>query len=334
MKPSIDWQHTDIDSFEALTGDLIREAAELIRPYVPASSISEIERKNGDRILAKFEDENPTGAFKVRGGLVYFDWLKTIHPETESVMAATRGNHGQSVAFAAGNVGVSAKVVVPFGNSTSKNEAMRQLGAEVIEQGRDFAEAMEFAISEARSTGNHLVPSFDWKLVLGVATYGFELFSERSDVDAVYVPIGLGSGVCGTIAARNAIGSSAKIIGVVAENAPVYADAFATGKWCISSEPPETIADGVAARVPSEDSFSVIRRYVDEIVSVPEPHIRDAIRELYELTGKRIEGAGAIGYAAWASDENNRFRNPAVIISGGNIDDAVFDGIVRSQEHR
>lgn len=328
MKPNIDWQRTVIDSFESLNGDLICKATELIRPHIPASSTSKIERKDGDHIIAKFEDENPTGAFKIRGGLVYFDWLKTVHPEIKSVIAATRGNHGQSIAFAAGKMDIEARVVVPIGNSSSKNEAMRQLGAEVIEHGRDFGEAMEFAISEASSAGSHLVPSFDWKLVLGVATYGYELFIEHSEVDAVYVSIGLGSGICGTIAARNALGSSARIIGVVAENAPAYANSFAAGEVQVSDETPDTIADGVAVRVPNEDSFSVIKQYVDEIVTVPESEIRDAIRELHQLTGKRVEGAGAIGYAAWMKAERGRFQNPAVIISGGNIDDEVFNGIV------
>jgi len=328
MKSGIDWQKTEIGSFEAITRELIFEAMDLIRPHLSASSASKIVRENGDQVLAKFEDENPTGAFKIRGGLVYFDWLKTTHPEIKSVITATRGNHGQSVAFGAGKAHINARIVVPFGNSPSKNEAMRQLGAEVIEYGRDFVEAMDFAITEANSTGSHFIPSFDWKLVLGVSTYGFELFSGHPGIDTVYVPIGLGSGICGTIAARNAVGSSAKIIGVVSEKAPAYAKSFAAGEVRISEETPDTIADGVAVRVPNDDSFSVIRKYVDDIVTVPESGIREAIRELHKVTGKRIEGAGAIGYAAWRNAERGRFQNPAVIISGGNIDDVIFDGIV------
>ncbi len=330
MRSGIDWNSTPIDSCESITGDRIREAAELVHPHVGASSTSEITRANGDQILAKFEDENPTGAFKVRGGLVYFDWLKAMHPEIKSVYAATRGNHGQSVAFSAGQAGISAKIVVPMENSVSKNEAMRQLGAEVIEHGRDFADAMEFAQAEAESEGGHYIQSFDWKLVLGVSTYGYELFGDNPDVDVVYVPIGLGSGVCGTIAARNALGSKAKIIGVVAEEAPAYAHSFAAGEVVFSEEIPETIADGVALRIPNEDAFSAIRKHVDEVVIVPEIDIRQAICELFEITGRRIEGAGAIGYAAWINAEKQLFQNSAVIITGGNIDSALFENALNS----
>jgi len=328
MKSGIDWENTPIDSFESITRERILEAAEFVRPHVPISSANEIVAESGDRILAKFEDENPTGAFKVRGGLVYFNWLRAMRPEIKSIYCATRGNHGQSVAFAARESGIAATIVVPFGNSPSKNDAMRELGAELIEHGRDFADAMDFAQSEAESIGSHYIQSFDWKLVLGVSTYGYELFSEHSDIDVVYVPIGLGSGVCGTIAARNALGSNAKIIGVVAENAPAYAQSFAANKVVFSEEIPNTIADGVALRIPHADSFSVIQQFVDEVLTVPESGIRDAIRELHEITGRRIEGAGAIGYAAWKDAPQSGFQNPAVVISGGNIDDDVFGEIV------
>ncbi len=324
MKSGIDWKETPIESFESITGERIEEAVELVRPHIAVSSTAEIAREDGARIVAKFESGNPTGAFKVRGGLVYFDWLRAMHPEITSVIAATRGNHGQSIAFAAGKAGISAKIVVPFGNSKSKNEAMRQLGAEVIEHGRDFADAMDFGSSEAEATGGHYIQSFDWKLVLGVSTYGHELFSAHPDIDVVYVPIGLGSGICGTIAARNAVGSTAKVIGVVAEKAPAYARSFEAGTVLSSDDIPDTIADGVALRVPNPAAFSVIQQHVDEVVMISEAEIRAAIRELHTTTGKRIEGAGAIGYAAWLAAEKDRFSKPAVIISGGNIDDGVF----------
>ena len=168
----------------------------------------------------KHENHLPTGAFKVRGGLVYLDWLRHEHPEVNGVVAATRGNHGQSVAFAAGARGLTATVIVPYGNSREKNRAMRAYGAELIEHGRDFAEAMEFADQLAAERGLHFVPSFDDKLVTGVATYALEFFRNAPSLDRVYVPIGLGSGICGMIAVRDALGLDTEIVGIVAEGAP------------------------------------------------------------------------------------------------------------------
>ncbi len=309
----------DLNAFGAISREKILAAAELIRSELPPSPLEKI-----GPVWAKFESDNPTGAFKVRGGLVYFDWLTAAHPQVNAAIAATRGNHGQSVAFAAKKAGLACKLVVPTGNSPAKNQAMRELGAEIVEHGRDFAESLEFAQTEAKTTGAHFVPSFDWKLVLGVSTCGYELFSAAPDLDAVFVPIGLGSGICGTIAARNALGlTTPQIIGVVAQNAPAYAESFAAGRVMESKQIPKTIADGVACRIPNADSFAVIREHAASVVTVAESEIETAIREIYEKTGRRIEGAGAIAYAAWKQHGQN-YRNPAVIVSGGNIDDDVF----------
>lgn len=307
----------DINSFSEITGEKIGQALEVVRGEVPASPVVEL-----GKVIAKLESHNPTGAFKVRGGLIYFDWLKSMHPEVNTAIAATRGNHGQSVAFAAGQAGLQCRIVVPQGNSPLKNHAMEKLGAELIVHGADFAEAMEYAAELGRDSSVHFVPSFDWKLVLGVATYGYELFEACPGLEAVYVPIGLGSGICGTIAARNAAGSRAKIIGVVADRAPAYAESVIAGRLVEGREIPDTIADGVACRVPNPDSLQVILEEVDEVIRIGEVEIESAMRELHRM-GHRTEGAGAIAYAAWKS-EPDRWSRPGVILSGGNIDDSWF----------
>lgn len=304
----------DIQTFDEISREKIIAAMELLRPDVEVSPETEI-----DGVLAKMENLNPTGAFKVRGGLVYFDWLTSAFPEIKTAVAATRGNHGQSVAYAAGKAGLNSRIVVPYGNSQVKNRAMKELGAEVIEYGDDFADSMAYAEREAVSSNAHFVPSFDWKLVLGVSTYAYELFEGNPDLDAVYVPIGLGSGICGTIAARNALNLNTKIIGVVAENAPAYAESFAAGTVIEGRDIPVTIADGVACRIPNRDSFDVIQRYAEQIVTVPEDDIKNAMDELESKTGFPAEGAGAIAYAAWKRNRVD-YKNSAVIFSGGNAD--------------
>ena len=233
----------DVQSFEEISREKILAAIEQLRPEIQPSPEMRV-----DGILAKLENRNPTGAFKVRGGLIYLAWLTSAFPHIKTVIAATRGNHGQSIAFAAGKAGLTCQIVVPFGNSPFKNRAMRELGAEIIEHGKDFAESLAFAETEAKKTGAHFVPSFDWKLVLGVSSYGYEMFSANPDLDAVYVPIGLGSGICGTLAARNALNLSTKIIGVVAENAPAYAESLKAGLVIEGRDIPDTVADGVACR--------------------------------------------------------------------------------------
>lgn len=313
---------TEVSTFEEITRDRILAATELVRRFVPPSSLEKI-----GPVWTKFESENVTGAFKVRGGLVYCDWLKTHHPEVNSVITATRGNHGQSIAFAARKSGIQCIIVVPSGNSPCKNQAMRELGATLVEQGRDFADAMAFAMTEAKRSGAHFVPSFDWKLVLGVSTYGFEMFRERPELDAVFVPIGLGSGICGTIAARDALELDTRIVGVVAERAPCYADSFLSGKVVEGTGIPDTIADGVACRIPVDDAFDVIKKNADRIVQISEPEIREAIREIHEKTGRRSEGAGAIAYAAWKKHGTD-CEHAAFIHTGGNIDEDLFEEII------
>ena len=302
----------EIESFDEISESKIRAALEVIRPSIPPSPLEKI-----GGLWTKQENLNPTGAFKVRGGLIYFHWLKNHFPEVSETIAATRGNHGQSVAFAASRSGIRCRIVVPQGNSPLKNQAMRSLGADLVEHGRDFAEALEFAQNESANSGKHFVPSFDWKLVLGVATYGYELFSSQPDLKKVYVPVGLGSGICGTIAAKRALNCHTEVIGVVAENAPAYSDSFQNRRVIERTEIPDTVADGVACRIPVAESVEIINRHASDVVTVPESNIKTAMRELSEMTGAPVEGAGAIAYAAWKKEPS---ENAAVIISGGNVD--------------
>jgi threonine dehydratase len=264
------------------------------------------------------------GAFKVRGGLVYMDSLRRREPAVTGVIAATRGNHGQSVAFAASRVGLSSVIVVPHGNSREKNAAMRALGAELIEHGGDFQEAYEHAAKLAEARKLHLVPSFDCALIAGVASYALELFGAVENLDAVYVPIGMGSGICGIVAARNALGQRTEVVGVVAARAPAYAMSFAAGRP-IAADVGQTIADGMACRVPDPAAMEIILGGVSRVATVEEDEIRGAMRHVFSDTHNVAEGAGAAALAALLQERDRmQGRRVAVILSGGNVDTEVF----------
>lgn len=283
----------------------------------------------GARIWVKHENHTPVGAFKIRGGLVYFHHLAASADRPSGVISATRGNHGQSVAFAASRMGIPATIVVPYGNSVEKNAAMRALGAELIEHGQDFQESLEFAAELAREKKLHLVPSFHPLLVTGVGTYSLELLRAVPDLDTVYVPIGLGSGICGMLAARDALGLRTEVVGVVSALAPAYAHSFAAGQ--LLSHPVNTeIADGMACRTPNPEALEIIRRGVARIVQVTDDEVRAAMRLLFECTHNASEGAGAAATAA-AMQEASRIagRRIAVVMSGGNVDREVFGGVLR-----
>jgi threonine dehydratase len=277
----------------------------------------------GAQVWVKHENHTPIGAFKVRGGLVYFADLARRSTVRE-VVAATRGNHGQSVALCAQRYGLVARIVVPHGNSVEKNDAMRALGAELIEHGADFQAAREFATQLAQASGAHMVPSFHPLLVQGVATYGVELLRAVPDLHSVYVPIGLGSGICGTIAARNALSPQTQVIGVVSAGAPAYALSFRAQR-AIEAPVATALADGMACRTPEPAALEVIWKHVDRIVEVSDEEIAEAMRTLFECTHNTAEGAGAAAIAAIAKESSAvRGRNVAAVLSGGNVDRAVF----------
>jgi threonine dehydratase len=282
-----------------------------------------LDARLGTRCWVKHENHTPVGAFKVRGGLVYLDWLRREHPGISGVVTATRGNHGQSVGLAAQRNGVRACVVVPKGNSVEKNAAMRALGVELLEGGDDFQDSVELADLIAAERGWHRLPSFHPKLVAGVGTYALELLRAAPGIKTVYVPIGLGSGACGVIAARDALGHQCEIVGVVSTEAPSFAQSFAAGH--VVSAPVHTrIADGMACRTPVPAALDVLRAGLARVVSVTDDEVEAAMRHLFSDTHNAAEGAGAAATAA-AMQERDRLPDEiAVILCGGNVDRDVF----------
>ncbi len=299
----------------------IEAARALIRPHVretPTYHWPLLEAGLGCELWIKHENHTPVGAFKIRGGLVYLDELKRQQPAVPGVIAATTGNHGQSIAFAAREKGLRAVIVVPHGNNPEKNAAMRSLGAELVEHGEQFQEALEFSRELAEKEGLHAVPSFHPWLVRGVATYGLELFRSVADLDVVFVPIGLGSGFCGLAAARDALGLKTKLVGVVSEHAPAYAMSFRQGEF-IEQSSTTRVAEGVACKTPNKDALNHVIKHAHDIVTVSDEEAVSAIRELLTATHNLAEGAGALAYAALKKHRDSwKGLRVACILTGGN----------------
>ena len=293
-------------------------------PPTPAHAWPLLAERLGASVVVKHENHTPIGAFKVRGGLVYVDRLKRERPNTAGVISATRGNHGQSLAFAASRYGLPVTIYVPHGNSTEKNRAMTAFGAQLVEHGSDFQEAREEAERHAKREGLEMVPSFHPDLVLGVATYALELFRSTPDLDVLYVPIGQGSGICGCILARDLLGLKTQIVGVQSTEAPSYALSFAAGT-VVSTNSSNTLADGMATRVPDADALDIIRKGASHIVQVTDAEVARAVRALWTDTHNLAEGAGAAALAA-ALQEKPKLRGKRVglVLSGGNIDFDLF----------
>ncbi len=312
--------------------EALQSAERVVRRHVPETPLHHwplLSRRSGAEVWVKHENHTRIGAFKIRGGLVYMERLKAREPDVPGVIAATRGNHGQSVALAAGLSGIPATIVVPHDNSVEKNKAMRALGAELIEHGQDFQEALVHARALAGRHGLHMLASFHDDLVCGVASYGLEIFRSHDDIDTVYVPIGLGSGVCGTLRARDALASIASVVGVVAENAPCYARSFATGTP-VTTNRCDTIADGMAVRVPHDDAVGEINAGAERIVTASEDDIRAAMRHYFTDTHNVAEGAGAAPLAALLAERDRMAgRKVVLVLSGGNIDRDLFAGILQ-----
>ena len=284
----------------------------------------------GTELWVKHENHSPVGAFKIRGGLVYFAHLAQSEQVPKGVIGATRGNHGQSVGYAARRYGIPATIVVPHGNSVEKNAAMRALGVKLIEHGDDFQAAREYAQTLAEEQSLHLVPSFHPLLVAGVATYSLELLQAVKDIDVVYIPIGLGSGICGMMAARDALNLKTEVVGVVSAHASAYAQSFEAGR-AIESPVTTKLSDGMACRVPEPAALELILEGVDRIVQVTDEEVSAAMRMIFECTHNVCEGAGAAALAA-ATQEKERLagRKVAVIASGGNIDQDVFANVLNN----
>ena len=299
-------------SFEKPGKPELEAAAELVHaamtptPHLNWPLLSE---RVGTEVWTKHENHTPIGAFKVRGGIVYMDRLKKRKPAVTGIITATRGNHGQSVAFAARRFGLRAVVYVPHGNSVEKNAAMRALGAELHEYGSDFQEAREKAGELAETEALEFLGPFEEPLVAGVGTYAMEFLGALSDLDTVYVPIGQGSGISGMIAARDALDLKTEIVGVVAENAAAYKLSFEAGKP-ISTNTANTVADGLACRVPDENALAIIRAGASRIVAVSEAEIEAAMRHFYTDTHNLVEGAGARPWRRFFRTAT-RIRNPS-----------------------
>ena len=298
-------------------------AALLVHAVVPptaAISWPLLSQRAGCEVWVKHENHTQLGAFKLRGGLVYVDRLKQAEPKIPGVVSATRGNHGQSLAFAARRAGLAAVIVVPHGNSREKNAAMRALGAELIEHGADFDAAYAHARTLAEQRGLHMVRAFHPWLVLGVASYALEFLRAVADMDTVYAPVGQGSGICGILAARDALGLGTRVVGVVAANAPAYARSLERGQP-VATDSADTIADGVAVRHPDPDALAIIRRGAERVVTVSEAAIRAAMRHYFSDTHNVAEGAGALALAALLQERDRMHgRKVGLILSGGNVD--------------
>ena len=288
-----------------------------------------LDHRCGATVFVKHENHTPIGAFKVRGGIVYFDRLMALDKGVRGVISATRGNHGQSIALAARHHGLQATIVVPHGNSREKNAAMRAQGAELIEHGNDFQAAREHAEALAARDGLHMVPSFHPDLVSGVASYALELFDAIADLDAVFVPIGLGSGASGLIAARDALGLKTDVIGVVSDGAPTYALSLAAGR-VVAHDVTTRLADGMACRVAESDALPILRRGLADLLRVGDAEVAAAMRTLFECTHQVAEGAGAAALAALVQ-QRTRFAGQrlGIVLSGGNVDRDVYAAVLK-----
>jgi threonine dehydratase len=293
-------------------------------PGTPQYAWPLLAARAGAEVWVKHENHTPTGAFKVRGGLIHLERLAQAFPELPGIISATRGNHGQSLAFAGRRVGIPVTIVVPFGNSVEKNAAMKALGAQLIEHGEDFDAARVEAMRLAVQGGLMFAPSFHPDLVLGVATWALELFRGAPPLDALYVPIGLGSGICGAIRTRDLLGLNTEIIGVQSVGAAAYARSMAAGRPVDLNEA-STRADGMAVRIPDPAAFAIIRSGVARIVTVTDDEIATAVRAYWTDTHNLAEGAGAAPLAALLQEKGTMAgKRIGLALSGGNIDFDLF----------
>ncbi len=305
------------------TREELEAAARLVHGQMQPTAQIEwplLSARAGARVVVKHENHAPTGAFKVRGGITFIDWLQRRHPEMRGIVTATRGNHGQSQARAAVAAGLEARIYVPRGNSVEKNAAMRAFGATLVEHGDDFDEAREEAMRVAEAEGLFPVPPFHRELVRGVATYGYELLSAHPDLEVIYVAIGAGSGICGVIAARDALGLACEVVGVVSENAAAAKLSAEAGRL-VETNSAVTFADGMAVRVPVAEALEIYGAGAARILAVSDAEVAEAMRAYYSDTHNLAEGAGAAPLAALLQERARvAGRKVAVILGGGNID--------------
>jgi threonine dehydratase len=311
--------------------DQIRDAQKLVYQHMPPTpqySWPLISERLGSEAWIKHENHTPVGAFKLRGSLVYAAWLKQVQPELAGIIAATRGNFGQGAAMAARLLGMKAVIVVPHGNSVEKNRAMKAQGAELVEHGHDFQESLEFARKLAAERGYAMFESFHEQLVRGSSTYALELFQSAPKLDAVYVPIGLGSSICGVVAARNALNLPTEIVGVTASANAATANSFRVRKL-VEAPANSQIADGLACRRPNQDALDIIFAHVARIVEVSDAEIADAMCIYHQDTHNIAEGAGAAALAAALKEKSSlRGKRAGIILTGGNVDRELYVAVL------
>ena len=312
--------------------DELKSSADLVYKHMlptPQYSWPLINKTVGAEVWVKHENHTPTGAFKIRGGITFIDWLKRTQPNAKGIVTATRGNHGQSQSRAATLAGLKAKIVVPESNSNEKNEAMDAFGAELIIAGKDFDVSKGIATKLAETEGLFLVPPFHKQLGVGVSTYALELFTNVADIDTVYVPIGCGSGICGLITARDLLGRKTKIVGVVSTEAQAAKLSVDSGN-IVETESADTFADGMAVRAIIPEAYEVYSVGAERIIAVSDDEIAEAIRLYYQQTHNLAEGAGAAALAALMQEKGEMSgKKVAVILSGGNIDTDMFASVLR-----
>jgi threonine dehydratase len=306
--------------------DDLGAATTVVRRHVPVTPTYRwpmLVNETGVDLMVKHENLTPTGAFKVRGGLVFVDALRRAEPKPPTIISATRGNHGISLAFAGRAYGIDVVIVVPLGNGKEKNAAMRALGAEVIEYGGDFEAARLHSVSLAAERNARAVPPFHRDLVLGVATYAKELFDDAGPLDVVYVPIGMGSGICGLITVRDLLGLSTQIVGVGVDGAPAQALSFAAGE-VVGTPGAHTFVDGVATRQPDPTSAAIIRGGAARVITVSDAAAAEAIRMLWRSTHHLAEPAGAVSLAGVLADRDRLAdQRVAMIMCGSNMDSSM-----------
>ena len=297
-------------------------------PPTPQYRWATLSQRLGTDCWVKHENHTPVGAFKIRGGLTYFDQLRQRGEMPKEVMSATRGNHGQSIAWAARSHGVACTIVVPRGNSVEKNAAMRALGATLIEHGEDFQASREHAIALAAERGAHMVPSFHADLLRGVSTSWWEFLRAVPTLDVVYVPIGQGSGACSAIAAKLALGHGVRVVGVVSAHATTYADSIAAGH-VVEAPVTTVLADGMACRIADASALDVLGPHLERIVQVSDDEVAQAMRMLFADTHNVAEGAGAASFAAaWRERETLKGRVVGTTLCGGNVDSDVLASVL------
>lgn len=319
---------------EDVSLERLQQVSDLVHQHMPATpqiNWPQLSTVLGTQLWVKHENHTATGAFKVRGGINFIDWLCRNHPQVKGIVTPTRGNHGQSQARAATARGLTAKIVVPRGNSTEKNLAMRSFGAELIEYGRDFDEAKEEAIRIADSKGLYMVPPYHHEIMLGVASYALELLTAQPKLDRVYVPIGCGSGICGLISVRDALGLKTQIVGVVSTEAQSAKLSFDAGRL-IATDSANTFADGMAVRVPVLEAFAIYSKGASHVVAVSDDEVATAMRLYFQCTHNVAEGAGAAALAAaFQEHQTLRGKKVAVILCGGNVDSSTFATVLQGK---